>query len=100
MGVEMFNLVFVVGMEMMRETVERCRKAAGRLNRPNPIILAVTVLTSMDEGNLAQVGILGPVEERVAALAELSRKAGIDGVVASPREIGLIRKRCGGGFLI
>jgi orotidine-5'-phosphate decarboxylase len=100
MGVEMLNLHATGGMEMMRETVERCRKTAVGLNRKNPIILAVTVLTSMDEENLGQVGLLGPVEERVAILAELSRKAGVDGVVASPREIGPIRKRCGERFLI
>jgi orotidine-5'-phosphate decarboxylase len=100
MGVEMFNLHATGGREMMRDTVERCRKTAERLKRPKPIILAVTVLTSMDEGNLAEVGLLGPVEERVVSLAELSQKAGIDGVVASPREIVSIRKRCGERFLI
>jgi orotidine-5'-phosphate decarboxylase len=100
MGVDMFNLHATGGMEMMRETVQRCRKAAEKLNRRSPIILAVTVLTSLDEGNLAEVGLLGPVADRVASLAELSQKAGLDGVVASPREIASIRKRCGERFLI
>jgi orotidine-5'-phosphate decarboxylase len=100
LGVEMFNLHATGGREMMRETVERCRKAAEKLNRPGPIILAVTILTSMDEGNLREVGLLGPVEDRVVGLAELAQKAGVDGVVASPREIASIRKKCGERFAI
>jgi orotidine-5'-phosphate decarboxylase len=100
LGVDMFNLHASGGTEMMRETVERCRKAAEKMNRRGPIILAVTVLTSLDEGNLREIGMAGPVEERVVGLAELAQKAGIDGVVASPREIASLRKRCGKDFVI
>lgn len=100
LGVDMFNLHASGGTEMMRETVERCRKAAEKMNRQGPIILAVTVLTSLDEGNLREIGMAGPVEERVVGLAELAQKAGIDGVVASPREIASIRKHCGNAFVI
>lgn len=100
LGVDMFNLHATGGMEMMRQTVDRCRKTAEKIGGPAPIILAVTVLTSLDEGNLREVGLLGPVEERVVTLAELAQRAGIDGVVASPREIVSIRKRCGERFVI
>lgn len=100
LGVDMFNLHAAGGMEMMRETVERCRKAAENLSRPTPIILAVTVLTSMDERDLREVGLIGPVESRVVNLAELAQRAGIAGVVASPREIVSIRERCGENFVI
>lgn len=100
LGVDMFNLHATGGSEMMRETVQRCRKAAEKLDRPAPIILAVTVLTSMDEGDLKEVGLTGPVEARVVSLAELARRAGIGGVIASPREIGSIRQRCGERFVI
>jgi orotidine-5'-phosphate decarboxylase len=100
LGVDMFNLHASGGTEMMRETAERCRQAAEKMNRRRPIILAVTVLTSLDEGNLREIGMAGPVEERVVGLAELAQKAGIDGVVASPREIASIRKRCGNAFVI
>ena len=100
LGVDMFNLHASGGTAMMRETVERCRQAAGKMNRRAPIILAVTVLTSLDEGDLREIGMAGPVEERVVSLAELAQKAGIDGVVASPREIASIRKRCGREFVI
>jgi orotidine-5'-phosphate decarboxylase len=100
LGVDMFNLHASGGTEMMRETVERCRKAAGKMNRRPPIILAVTILTSMDNENLREIGMAGPVEERVVSLAELAQKAGVDGVVASPREIASIRRRCGETFVI
>jgi orotidine-5'-phosphate decarboxylase len=100
LGVDMFNLHASGGTEMMRETVERCRKAAEKMNRRPPIILAVTILTSMDIENLREIGMAGPVEERVVGLAELAQKAGVDGAVASPREIASIRRRCGENFVI
>jgi len=100
LGVDMFNLHACGGTEMMRETVERCRKAAEKMNRRPPIILAVTILTSMDIENLREIGMAGPVEERVVGLAALAQKAGVDGVVASPREIASIRRRCGENFVI
>jgi len=100
LGVNMFNLHATGGREMMRATADRCRQTAHKLGWPAPTILAVTVLTSMDEGNIREVGLLGPVEERVVSLAELAQGAGIDGVVASPREIVSIRKRCGEKFII
>jgi len=100
LGVEMFNLHATGGLEMMRETADRSRKLAEKLGRPSPTILAVTVLTSLDEGNLEEVGLIGPVQERVVRLAELAQRAGVDGVVASPQEIIPIRQRCGPKFII
>ncbi len=100
LGVEMMNLHASGGMEMMRETAERCRTVAEKLNQQRPILLAVTVLTSLDEGNLKEVGLLGPVSKRVVTLAELAQRAGMDGVVASPQEIIPIRQRCGPEFVI
>jgi orotidine-5'-phosphate decarboxylase len=63
-------------------------------------VLAVTILTSSTEETLREVGIERPVAEMVSRLAMLAKKAGIDGVVASPREVPLIRKACGSDFLI
>ena len=100
MGVDMFNLHASGGLEMMRATAERCREMAEKMNLNPPILLAVTVLTSLDENNLREVGLLGPVEERVVRLAELAQKAGIAGVVASPREVLPIRQRLGPRFMI
>jgi len=99
-NVTMFNLHALGGFEMMKKTVEASRVVAKSLAIPKPLILAVTILTSMDDDNLIEVGIQGPVLEEVGRLALLSMKAGVDGVVASPQEIRIIRERCGEKFLI
>jgi len=96
----MFNLHALGGFEMMQKTVESSRATAKTLGIPQPLILAVTILTSMDEESLKEVGVQGPLIEEVGRLASLASKAGIDGVVASPQEIGIIRQRCGEKFLI
>ena len=98
--VSMFNLHALGGLDMMKKTVETSRATAKELGIPRPLILAVTVLTSMDEDGIKEVGIQGPLMEEVGRLALLSMKAGVDGVVASPKEIGIIRDRCGEKFLI
>jgi orotidine-5'-phosphate decarboxylase len=100
LNVTMFNLHALGGFEMMRKTVEASRATAKNLGIPKPLILAVTILTSMDEDSLKEVGVQGPVLEEVGRLAQLSLKAGVDGVVASPQEIGIIRQKCGEDFLI
>jgi len=96
----MFNLHALGGFEMMRKTVQASRATAKDLGVPKPLILAVTILTSMDEDGLKEVGIQGPITEEVGRLALLSMKAGVDGVVASPKEIEVIRQCCGKKFLI
>lgn len=98
--VAMFNLHALGGFEMMRKTVEASRTVAKLLGIPRPLILAVTILTSMDEETLKEVGVQGPIPEEVGRLASLAQKAGVDGVIASPQEIGIIRERCGKNFLI
>ena len=98
--VAMFNLHALGGFEMMKKTVEASRATAKKLGIPRPLILAVTILTSMDEEAMKEVGLQGPILEEVGRLASLSMKAGADGVVASPQEIGIIRQRCGDKFLI
>jgi orotidine-5'-phosphate decarboxylase len=100
LGVAMFNLHALGGFEMMKKTVDASRATAKSLGIPKPLILAVTILTSMDEEILKEVGVQGPLIEEVGRLAFLSMKAGVDGVVASPQEIGIIRERCGEKFLI
>jgi len=65
-----------------------------------PKLLAITILTSMDNTALRGVGIAGPASKRVVRLARLAKKAGMDGVVASPQEIRGIRRACGKDFLI
>jgi orotidine-5'-phosphate decarboxylase len=65
-----------------------------------PKLLAVTILTSSTEETLKGVGIDLPLPEMVVRLAKLAQSAGIDGVVASPLEVPLIREACGNGFII
>ncbi len=98
--VTMFNLHALGGFEMMRKTVEASRAVAKSLAIPRPMILAVTLLTSMDEGTLKEVGLKGPILEAVGRLALLAKEAGVDGAVASPQEISIIREKCGRDFLI
>ena len=70
------------------------------LSRVAPKLLAITILTSMDNAALRGVGIAGPASKRVVQLARLAQKAGMDGVVASPQEVRAIRRACGKDFLI
>jgi orotidine-5'-phosphate decarboxylase len=63
-------------------------------------VLAVTILTSSTEETLREVGIEHPVTEMVPRLALLAKRAGLDGVVASPHEVSRIRQACGNDFLI
>jgi len=100
LGSTMFTVHSMGGYQMMKGAVESSRNTAKQLNMPKPFILAVTILTSMDEAILEEVGIKTPLEEQVVRLATLAKRAGVSGVVASPREISLIRDHCGSDFLI
>ncbi|MBT6829810.1 MAG: orotidine-5'-phosphate decarboxylase [Rhodospirillaceae bacterium] len=86
------------GAEMMRAARQTAHEEAARLSLAPPRLLAVTVLTSLDESDLAQQGVAGTSSEQVVRLAELARAAEIDGIVSSPREITAIRAACGEGF--
>lgn len=74
--------------------------AVGALPAMQTRLLAITVLTSHDEDSLDQIGVNGGVTDSVRRLALLARDAGLDGVVASPHEVGLIREACGADFTI
>src|SRR5262249_18169948 len=71
---------------------------AARLARPAPLVIAVTMLTSLSQDSMATIGMTGALPAQVERLAALAQSAGLDGVVASPQEIGLIRARCGPAF--
>jgi orotidine-5'-phosphate decarboxylase len=101
LGVHMFNVHTSGGLEMMRKcrdsVVELCLKE--NLNRPK--ILGVTVLTSISkEVLMTELGIPYSIRTHVKHLSSLALKAGLDGVIASPREAAMIRNHCGKGFLI
>ena len=100
LGVWMIDVHAGGGAAMMRAARDAAGEAASRLSRPAPLIIAVTVLTSFDEPALADVGVSSAVADQVKRLALLAQSAGLDGVVASPHEIGLIRDACGDGFTV
>jgi orotidine-5'-phosphate decarboxylase len=100
LGVWMVNVHAAGGAIMMRAARDAAHEAAARRNVPPPLVIAVTVLTSMNLAALHEVGIVIDLMDQVLRLAELAKEAGLDGVVASPRETPAIRTRCGAGFTI
>jgi orotidine-5'-phosphate decarboxylase len=100
LGVWMVNVHASGGTRMMRAAAEAARETAARRNAAVPLVIGVTVLTSLGTEELAETGIQTPVIDQVLRLASLAQRAGLDGVVASPRETALIRKSCGESFTI
>ncbi len=100
LGVRMFNVHALGGLEMMQQTVTEVEEWCTANKAQRPIMLAVTILTSSTEKTLKGVGIDRSVSEMVPRLAALAKEAGFDGVVASPQEVGLIRQACGADFAI
>jgi orotidine-5'-phosphate decarboxylase len=100
LGVWMVNVHAGGGSAMMRAAREAAHNAAAKNNLTPPLVIAVTVLTSMNQAALKETGIVIDLMDQVMRLAELTRDAGLDGVVASPRETAGIRKRCGADFQI
>ena len=72
--------------------------AAAEHGAGRPLVIAVTVLTSLDDDDLASVGQAGPPASQAERLARLTQSSGLDGVVCSPAEIALLRATCGDGF--
>ncbi len=95
MGVKIFNVHCLGGLDMMRAAVDATREVD-----PNVHLIGVTILTSHDADSLSRLGLRESPREAVLRLAELSRQAGLDGVVCSPREILPVRSRCGDDFLL
>ena len=99
-GAWMINVHASGGVPMMQAASLAGREAAARMGRSAPLLIAVTVLTSMDEDTLRATGVQRPVLDQVVTLARMTQDAGLDGVVASPREIPAIRAACGPDFTI
>lgn len=100
-GADMINMHASGGIEMMQAARKSAYAAAEQTERIRPKLLGVTILTSMDEDRFqSNFGSDRQITEQVVYLAEQTKEAGLDGVVASPLEIEPIRKACGDQFLI
>jgi len=100
LGVWMVNVHASGGTAMMQTARAAAHETAARRNIQPPLVIAVTVLTSLNQAALRETGVVIDLKDQVLRLAELAREAGLDGVVASPRETASIRARCGNGFAI
>ena len=99
-GAWMVNVHASGGSAMMQAAAEAATRAASSLGRPRPLVIGVTVLTSMTDAALLEIGVGRPMLEQVVHLARLARTSGLDGVVASPHETQAIRQACGPDFQI
>ena len=95
LGVWMLNVHAAGGRAML----EAARDALAGLDSP-PKLIAVTVLTSLDDADLNQVGIQRTVHEQALAMARLAKSTGLDGVVCSAREVSILRQALGDEFLL
>jgi orotidine-5'-phosphate decarboxylase len=100
LGVWMVNVHASGGTAMMQAARDAADREAARRSRPAPLVIAVTMLTSLNEADARAVGFADGLTEQVERLAALAQAAGLDGVVASPQEIPIIRRRCGDRFAI
>ena len=99
-GAWMVNVHAAGGRSMMAAAADAAVAAAAKHQQTRPLVIAVTVLTSLDAAGLHETGVARPLVEQVVHLARLAQDSGLDGVVASPQEIGAIRAACGPDFLI
>jgi orotidine-5'-phosphate decarboxylase len=100
LGVWMVNVHASGGAAMMRAARAAADEEAAKQGRLSPLVIAVTVLTSLNSEALAAIGFSDPMTAQVERLAAMTEAAGLDGVVASPQEIAIVRKRCGQKFAI
>ncbi len=93
LGVWMINVHALGGKKMMEAAREALEKGNNR-----PLLIGVTILTSMGDEDIAQIGLSGTPADNVSRLASLAEDAGLDGVVCSPREVAMLRERLGVDF--
>ena len=99
-GAWMVNVHASGGPAMMQAARHAAAAASSKQGTAAPMLIAVTVLTSMDQPTLHAIGVERPLLRQVIALATLAREAGLDGVVASAQETAAIRQACGPEFAI
>ncbi len=96
LGVWMMNVHASGGLKMM----QAARQALDKLEGKPPLLIAVTVLTSMNDEDLSGIGVSNSAGKQVLRLARLAEQAGLDGVVCSPKEATLLRRELGDNFLL
>jgi orotidine-5'-phosphate decarboxylase len=94
LGVWMVNVHASGGLEMM----QKAKHALEKYGEKAPLLIAVTVLTSMDQAQLLRLGIEKPPQDQVVYLAKLSEEAGLDGVVCSAQEAKMLKAELGANF--
>jgi orotidine-5'-phosphate decarboxylase len=94
------NLHASGGAAMMRAALDAARESAAKLGAAPPKLIAVTILTSLSDADLAEVGQPAGASDQVRRLASLTRACGLDGVVCSPHEIAVLRRDLGPDFLL
>jgi len=100
LGVDMFNVHALGGSQMMKEAAAATWACADKLSKARPILLAVTVLTSLNNDDLTEIGFQKNTGELVLHLAGLAKLSGASGVVASAQDIAMLRKNLGDQFII
>lgn len=98
--VDMFNVHAVGGSKMIQDTVSAAWSCADKLDKVRPIILAVTVLTSLNIDDMAEIGFEKSTNELVMRLAKMAQKAGASGVVSSGHDIEMLRTNLDNKFVI
>jgi orotidine-5'-phosphate decarboxylase len=88
------------GRAMLSAAIDASDEVAMTTGKERPLIVGVTVLTSLDQDDLSMIGVNDQVHDQVKRLADLAQSAGLDGVVCSPQEISLLRKHCGNDFVL
>lgn len=99
-GVEIFNVHAQGGYEMIKTTKEAIVDEASKLGVKPPVMLAVTVLTSLSDEDMKRLNINSTAKEYVLHLAKLAKEAGADGVVCSPQEVEMLKKELGKEFVV
>ena len=100
LGADILNVHSSGGFSMMKTAADSLRAEADKRGVECPKLIAITVLTSINDAELVDLGFTLKMSDQVVRLAKLAQKAGLDGVVASPQEAKLIRDACGENFLI
>ena len=99
-GAALMTIHAAGGAEMMAAAAAAASEESAKRGAPRPLLLGVTVLTSLKDEQLLQVGMSVPTSGQVLRLARLAAASGMDGVISSPQEIELLRRETARGFLI